>query len=336
MFVVIGTTTVDLIVRGMPAFAGLGDGFRADNLVFCEEPLLMLMGGNGGNIAYVLGKLGVATAVCSSIGQDEWGDWLAQKLAAQGVNLAGLMRQSDLATSTSTILLDSAEKQAVFHHKGATDALTVTAVHETLFAQAELLLASSYTLLPQMRAGGFAQALQLTHEAGGITALDIGPAIGEVATTAEIAPLFPVLDYLIANIHEVMVCTGAADWETAAAALLAQGCRCLVVKRGAEGTALRSREFNLEVPAYPVLANISVGAGDSFNAGFLYGLWRERPLEASDSPEQVPAQKSELPGRQDLLKALRFGNVVAALVVGGQRGVFSAPTLAQVEEFLHE
>ena len=334
MFVVIGTTTVDLIVRGMPAFAALGDGFRTDNLVFCDEPLLMLMGGNGGNSAYVLGKLGVATAVCSSVGQDEWGDWLAQKLAAQRVNLAGLMRQPDLATSTSMILLDSAERLAVFHHKGATDALAVTAVHETLFAQAELLLASSYTLLPKMRAGGFARALQLTHEAGGITALDIGPAIAEPVTTAEIAPLFSFLDYVLANTHELMVCTGAADWETAVALLLAQGCRCVVVKRGSEGVTLRSRQFNLDVAAFPVSANISVGAGDAFNAGFLYGLWGERPSKAPDSPEQASAQKRAWPGRQDLLKALRFGNVVAALVVGGQRGVFSAPTLAQVEEFL--
>jgi len=334
MFVVIGTTTVDLIVRGMPTLARLGDGFRADNLVFCDEPLLTLMGGNGGNSAYVLGKLGVATAVCSSIGQDEWGDWLAQKLAAQEVNLAGLIRQPDMATSTSTILLDSAERQAVFHHKGATDALTVTAAQETLFAQADLLLASSYPLLPQMRAGGFARALQLTHEAGGITALDIGPAIGQPATTAELAPLFSSLDYLLANTHELTVCTGAADWETAVTHLLAQGCRCVVVKRGSEGAALRSPDFNLDLAGFPVSANISVGAGDAFNAGFLYGLWRERPSKTPDSPELAPAQIRVWPGYKDLLKAVRFGNVVAALVVGGQRGVFSAPTLAQVEEFL--
>jgi sugar/nucleoside kinase (ribokinase family) len=36
-----------------------------------------------------------------------------------------------------------------------------------------------------------------------------------------------------------------------------------------------------------------------------------------------------------LLKALRFGTVTAALVVGGQRGVLSAPTLAEVEQLLH-
>lgn len=323
MFVVIGTTTVDFVVRGMPAQAGLGDGFRADNLVFCDEPLLMLMGGNGGNAAYVLGKLGAKTAVCSSIGRDDLGDWLAEKLAAQGVNLAGLMRHPDLATSTSTILLDRDERQSVFHHKGATDGLNLTAVHESLFTQAKVLLVSSFTLFPQMRAGGFAHALQLAHEAGGITALDIGPAIGEPATTAEIALLFPLVDYLIANTHELLVCTGERDWETAVYQLLALGCSCIIVKRGAHGVALRSPKFDLDVPALPVTANISIGAGDAFNAGFLYSLQSSPVSETSKIAHH-------------LLKALRFGTVTAARVVGGQRGVLSAPTLADVEQSLHE
>lgn len=323
MFVVIGTTTVDLIVHGMPALAGLADGFRADNLVFCQEPLLMLMGGNGGNAAYVLSKLGAATTLCSSIGQDDLGDWLVAKLTAQGVNWDGLIRYPGLATSTSTILLDSDERQSVFHHKGATDALRLTAVHETLFAQADVLLASSYSLFPHLRAGGFARALELTCAAGGTTALDIGPAIGAPVTIAEIEPLFPHLDYLLANTHELKVCTGEEDWETAVTTLLAKGCHCVVVKCGSSGAALRSRELNLDIPALSVVANISIGAGDAFNAGFLFGLQRFKVSR-------------DLRDSQDLLKALRFGTVTAALVVSGKRGVLSAPTLAEVEVLLHD
>lgn len=308
MFVVIGTTTVDLIVRDVGR-AALGDGFRGDNLVFCNDSLLMLMGGNGGNSAYVLARLGTVTALCSSIGQDDLGDWLGGKLAAQGVNLDGLLRRADLATSTSTILLDSAESQVVFHHKGATDALQLTAVHERQLAEAEVLLAGSYTLLSGLRPEGFARALHITHEAGGITALDIGPAVGEPARLPEIAPLFGDLDYLIANTHELAVCTGAPDWETAAAELLAHDCSAVVVKRGSRGASYRSGSLNLDVAAFPTSANISVGAGDSFNAGFLLALQQKRP----------PAD------------ALRFGSAVAAWVVGGAHGVLSAPTQDDVE-----
>jgi sugar/nucleoside kinase (ribokinase family) len=312
MFVVIGTTTVDLFVQGLPNETVLEDGFRAVNLIFAEEPLRMLMGGNGGNSAYVLGRLGAEVSLCSSVGEDNTGDWLVQKLAGQGVDLTYLTRCPDLATSSSTILFRNAERQAVVHHKGATNALTITPEHKHLYAQADILLASSYSLFPLMRAGGFAEALRLTHEAGGVTAVDIGPAIGEPVKTAEIAPLLHDIDYLIANAHELRVCTETGEWETGAAILLDLGCRHVVIKRGAHGAALRSPGVSVDVTAFPVVTNISVGAGDSFNAGFLYGLWQNRTLE----------------------EALCFGSAVAALVVSGQQGVLSAPTVAEVDELV--
>lgn len=310
MFVVTGTATVDIIVRGMPA--AMGDGFRAANLVFCDKPVQMLVGGNGANSAFVWGRLGANAALCSSVGQDDLGRWLADKLMAEHINLDGLLRHPELATSSSTILLSGAERQAVLHHKGSTNALEIDAKQEQLYAQADVLLVTSFSLFPQMRAGGFAAALALTHQSGGITGVDIGPAIGEPVKTAEIAPLFPYIDYLIANAHELRVCTDAADWESAAAQLLAQGCRCVVIKQGDQGTSLRAPDLALDLPSFPIAANISVGAGDSFNAGFLYAVWAGRPLA----------------------EALRFGSAVAALVVSGQQGVHSAPTIAEVEAFL--
>lgn len=312
MFVVVGNTTADLFVRGMPALAGLADGVRSDNLVFCEEPLLLLLGGNAGISSFGLARLGVEAALCSAVGQDDLGGWVAEKLAAQGVNISGLVRHLELATASSTILLDRADSQAIFHHWGASEALTVIATHKELAARAEVLLATGYPLSPRMRAGGFAELLELTREGGGTTALDIGPAVAEPARTPEIAVLFPQLDYLIGNEHELMVCTETVNWEEAAAGLLEAGCRNVVVKRGAGGSSFRSREVSLDVPSFEVPARISVGAGDLFNAGFLFALWKRRPIR----------------------EALRFGNAVAALAVAGDRGVFSAPSVTEVEGFL--
>ena len=86
----------------------------------------------------------------------------------------------------------------------------------------------------------------------------------------------------------------------------------MVIKQGAAGASLWSATERIHVPAFPVAVKISVGAGDSFNAGFLYGVqqgWR-------------------------LAEAMRFGNAVAALVVAGERGIFDAPSLAAVEALL--
>jgi sugar/nucleoside kinase (ribokinase family) len=163
-----------------------------------------------------------------------------------------------------------------------------------------------------MRAGGFAQTLHTAHRHGACTALDIGPALGDLVTVPELSQLFPDLDFLIANQHELAVLTGQPNWEAAASLLLDAGARCVVIKRGASGASLRSRTDWMDSPGFSVETTISIGAGDTFNIGFLYGVRQGWALPA----------------------ALRFGNAVAAMVVSSGRGVLGAPTLVQVNRFL--
>ncbi|MBI1881630.1 MAG: hypothetical protein HYR94_25920 [Chloroflexi bacterium] len=70
--------------------------------------------------------------------------------------------------------------------------------------------------------------------------------------------------------------------------------------------------MQIDMPGFAVPAHISVGAGDSFNVGFLYGVRQGWSLE----------------------EAVRFGNAVAALVASGDRGVLGGPSLSEVETFL--
>ncbi|MBI3957531.1 MAG: carbohydrate kinase family protein [Chloroflexi bacterium] len=315
MFVIIGTVTADLLVFSDALLAKLGgDGFRSSNLVFTEAPLTIALGGNGGISAYVLAGLGVPTALCGAVGQDLLGDALVNWLQVRRVNLAGLTRSARHATSTSTILVTDTANQVVFHHLGSSAHARYEEIPDGLLDGAEVLLATSFSILSQWRAGGFAQALARAHRSGGITALDVGPAIGPPVTLAELTPLLPAVDYLIGNSHELQSLTSADDWPGAAAQALAAGARQVVIKQGAEGAAVWTQTEKIHVPAFPVAANISVGAGDSFNVGFLHALGQGRSLE----------------------QALRFGNAVAALVVASPRGILDSPSLAQVEAFLDQ
>ncbi len=121
-----------------------------------------------------------------------------------------------------------------------------------------------------------------------------------------------MVDYLIANRHELTSLTGVDDWEGAATQLLDAGARRVVIKRGEDGASLRGEQAPVDVPGFAVAARLSVGAGDAFNVGFLYGVAQRWTAD----------------------RAIRFGNAVAALVVTGERGILDAPTLVQVETFL--
>ena len=313
MFMIIGTVTADLLVFSDAPLAKLGgDGFRSSNLVFTEAPLTIALGGNGGISAYVAAGLGVPTALCGAVGQDLLGDALVNWLHARKVDLRGLTRSASHATSSSTILVTDTANQVVYHHLGSSAQARYADIPDGLLAGAEVLLATSFSILSQWRAGGFARALAQVHGNGGITALDVGPAIGAPVTLAELTPLLSSVDYLIGNSHELMALTGAVDWPSAAAQILAAGAAQMVIKQGAGGASLWTETEQFHVAAFPVAAKISVGAGDSFNVGFLHARRQGRSLE----------------------EALRFGNAVAALVVASPRGILDSPSLAQVEAFL--
>ena len=88
----------------------------------------------------------------------------------------------------------------------------------------------------------------------------------------------------------------------------------MVIKRGAAGALVQQRvdEAPLVVPGFPATVPDTVGAGDSFNAGFLYAVSEGR----------------------DAVTAAHFANGVAALVIRSQRGVLGGPTADEVNALL--
>jgi len=119
------------------------------------------------------------------------------------------------------------------------------------------------------------------------------------------------VDVFAPNLLEAQQLTGAASPEEALAAL-----SCLaplvVVKCGAHGALAQQGQQVIHAPALAVEKVVdTTGAGDCFNAGFLYGLLRREPLE----------------------RCLRLGNICGGLSVtapGGQ----AIPTAAEVEKYL--
>lgn len=312
MFVVIGTTTVDLFISGaeaMPRFDG--DEFTTSSLTFCRRPLTAALGGNGANTAYVLAALGAPTALCSATGTNELGAMVTGWLRERQVDLRGFLRLDD-GTATTTIIMDAQRSRISFYYQGKFPEYTVDLIPVDLLQAADLLLITGYSLLPALRPSGFEVILRRAHAHGARTLLDIGPAIGDPVRLHELAPLLPQVDILLTNEHELSVCTGQAILESGVQALIDAGASAVSAKCGKGGTLIAQGEQRIHVPAFPIEAAVTVGAGDSFNAGFMLGLRRGLSLE----------------------QAARMGNAVAALVIQTGRSVLGAPALAEVEALL--
>jgi sugar/nucleoside kinase (ribokinase family) len=315
MFLVVGSTTVDLFVSGVKRLPGWGgEEFAVSNLAFTDAPLRLSLGGNGANAAFALGRLGANVRLLSAVGDDALGNIICNWLEGAGVKTAGLRRR-DQQTATTVLVVDGERNRLIFHHAGAYPAVTAADLPQGWATPAEglqVLLINGYTLMQGLRPAGYIDMLQQAHAAGAHTAVDIGPAIGQVARLEEITPILPWVDTLIANGHELSVCVDAPDVPSQVAALHAGGARRVMIKQGEEGATLYDGGAPLHVPAFPVAASQTVGAGDTFNAGLLWGI----------------AQ-----GWDDA-SAMRYGAAMAALVVRSSCGILDAPRRDDVTRLL--
>ncbi|MYC96999.1 MAG: carbohydrate kinase family protein [Caldilineaceae bacterium SB0661_bin_32] len=302
MFIVIGTCTVDLFVSNLAAMPrSEGDEFTVDSLVFHDDPLRTSLGGNGANSAYALARLGAEANLVGGLGEDHLGDWMASQLRDARVDMRCVKRYPGMGTATTLILSDREQNRLAFHHEGANRAVDGSSVDSALVRSSDMLLLTSYSIMPGLRPHGAVELFRAARRSGTRTAVDIGPAIGEPALLEELRPLLACTDYFICNEHELAVCTGGAELTTGMAAVLEGGAGCVVIKRGAEGavvlerngSATRSKGGPTFVPGFSVEVQTTVGAGDSFNAGFLMAVHEGATAE----------------------QAARFANAVAATVV---------------------
>ena len=316
MFHVIGTTTLDHIVNAPDrAPERAGDEFTTESLVFCDDPPSMLLGGNGGNTAYVLRALGAPTALCSGIGQDLPGDILLNWLARAGVDLSNVVRDAEKCTSSTTVVLDKHQNRQAYHHHGASAICSPEHFPTGDLSNNDVLLLTGYPLMTGWHSPETVSVLRQARHSGAATAVDIGPAIGTPVELNEMRPCLPHIDYVLCNEHEMRSAVKAADDLPAAVEQLrAAGAKTVIVKQGAEGASFLTHGIPTvqSAPGFSVDAEQTVGAGDSFNAGFLF------------------ARKHGFSIRQ----AVRFANAVAASVVASGQGVLGCPTRREVLEFI--
>ena len=253
-----------------------------------------------------------ARAYLDATGDDDFGRMVRGWLSGRGVAIEHV-KISRASTSMTVVATDQTLNRVAYHHAGANDDFSLSEIPALLLNQARVLLVTSYTICARMRdATALRRLFETARAAGAVTALDIGPDISERLLIEEIAPALPHLDYLLCNAHELSAFTGCDDVDAGIAKVRTTGVGCVVAKRGKAGARLGDAAGLVDVPGYTVEARFTVGAGDSFDAGFLLGVSKNWTN----------------------VECARFGNAVAALVVSGSNGVLGAPSYDKVLDLI--
>ncbi|RJQ83457.1 ribokinase [Pseudonocardiaceae bacterium YIM PH 21723] len=250
---VVGSANADLVVE-VDTRPGAGETVLGSDL-------RTLSGGKGANQAVAAAKLGASVSLLAAVGADAHGRFLLSELDSAGVNIAAV-RESDRPTGVALITVTEDGENSIVVAPGANSALSVADVDAQAaeIGAAKVLLGSA-----EVPARVLEHAVDLAVSAGVRPVLNLAPA------TALSGPTLAALDPLVVNEHEAAWLlsrhTGAdlsADPEELAKGLGRLGVRSLVITLGARGALIAEGGRCREIPAPPVRAVDTTGAGDAF------------------------------------------------------------------------
>lgn len=243
------------------------EDIRWDGTVWVER-FARSVGGNGANTSYTLAKMGIDVSLVGAVGRDPEGEELLSIL--KGVDLTRVKKLA-LPTPTTMALVKRTGQRAFVHRPGASKAALKSIPDMNGFQHFHLAnpfgVPALRTLAPKM--------LERARSEGLTTSMDTGwDSRGEWGKV--VLPCLQYVDVLFVNEEEARLITGAKSWQAALKLLPAAH---IVMKRGKKGAVV---DGNL-IPAYPVEAIDSTGAGDVFAGAFLAAWTRGYSLaEAVD------------------------------------------------------
>jgi sugar/nucleoside kinase (ribokinase family) len=235
----------------------------------------LTLGGSGAITACGAARLGLSVAFAGRVGDDPAGRFVRDSLAERGVDTRALVTDPDLPTPL-TVIVTRGDDRAMLTAGGTLGA--VVDVPEDMLAASRHVHVSSYFLMPGM-APLLPGLLGMARRHGATTSLDTND---DPAGKWDLGGILAEIDLLLPNAREVRELAGHTSPLAAAESLAAQG-PLVVVKNGAAGAFCHSGTNVVRTKGIQVSPVDAVGAGDSFDAGFiaamLNGLPDQRALE---------------------------------------------------------
>jgi len=265
---VVGELNVDLILNQLESFPEMGKEKIA-------RQMTLTLGSSSAIFAANIRALGVRTAFVGMVGTDAFGQLVLDSLQSRGVETRFIV-QSSHHTTGATVVLNFENDRAMVTYPGAMQAFSIDDVDFSILSQACHLHFSSYFLQPGMQPGLVA-LLQAAKEAGLTTSLDVQWDPAE-KWQFDYPTILPYVDVFLPNEAEAMHLTGKEQSIEAALQLARYG-NWVVVKQGIRGAmAVKGRQI-LHHPGFKNESVVdAIGAGDSFNAGFIFQFIQGVPI----------------------------------------------------------
>lgn len=271
------------------------------------ENFAMTIGSSSAIFACATARLGLKTKLVGVVGDDLFGKFMLDALKKRGVDITQVVIDPTLSTGLS-VILNRGSDRAILTYLGAIDRLRAEQISDDLLAQARHLHVCSVFLQNNLRPG-LEKLLERAKGLGLSVSLDTNWA--PQGEWEEVKRWLSYTDIFLPNEQEALAISGKKNVHDAVYTL-SRNSKIVAIKRGAEGAIAQSGNNIVMEKAIKAPLVDTVGAGDSFNAGFLYGFlhgW-------------------------DLRRCLRLGVVCGSLSTRLAGGTDAQPTLEEALQYL--
>jgi sugar/nucleoside kinase (ribokinase family) len=264
--VTIGDLTLDIVVRPEAA-AEAGTDVPAS--------IRFRAGGSAANTARAFAALGGRATFIGAVGDDRLAQPLAAALRADGVSVRLVRTHGRTARLVVSLAHDG--ERSFLTDRGVADSLGRRSINAAWLARADALHLPAYSLLTAPLADAALDAARRVraHAGGALVSVDLASrrpllARGPAAARATIAAVGA--DVLFANRDEALALVGRPGLSA-----LLDLAPIAVVKAGAAGCAVlwtgaAQEVLQIDIATRQVATADTTGAGDAFDAGFLFSL----------------------------------------------------------------
>jgi sugar/nucleoside kinase (ribokinase family) len=263
-----GTMTLVDDDQAAKIYAGLGPAIEAS-------------GGSAANTAACLASLGASVRFIGKIADDGLGRVFTHDIRSAGVRFDSRPAPAGPGTGRALVMVTPDAEKTMCTNLGIGAHLGPEDIDVDAVASARVLYVEGYLCGKEESAAAVETAFEAARSAGTLVAFSGSDPAWVHLHVEQLRALLDRVDILFANEAEALGLSGRSDLDAAVDAL-AERCPTVAVTLGAAGSVVVDANGRVRVPAQPAERVVdTTGAGDSFAAGFLYGVVNGMSAEAS-------------------------------------------------------
>lgn len=300
--VVFGDLFLDLVMSGFQRLPELGQEALASH--FHRET-----GGGAAHTSCGLAILGLRTKLVGAVGAAEI-EWFQKRLGSKGVDLQGVIVHPNEPTAT-TVAVSTSQDRVFYTYAGANRSLPQLLRDSSI--RERMASARHVHFAHLIEAGCLEELAAWLHDQGCTVSIDIGWDEEWLGSPATVKALREV-DWFLPNEREAERASGQSEPRRMLQWFEDHGLQGVVLKLGPDGAIARSARTTVHQPAYPLQPIETTGAGDCFDAGFLFAWLNRKELE----------------------ECLAWGNICGAMSTQRAGGIDGFPSREEVERALKQ